>query len=272
MKAVWVVAWLVAIPGCDGDDASAASDDGGSQPTAEPGAGNAGRSPEATDGGEPACTTLEGSYEALYTPLSGNCGPLSAPARVTLEPAAGASTQIQQLPAASVTTEIVVRACAARVAQVVTDAQTSEVVLRIDAELSVDDDGAITGTATATRFDAGVVECTGMYSVELRSASTTIGGAGVGGAGAPLDAGSGQLDGGLSADLLIKVQYDCAQTVQCNVQRGLDVPPDPIAACVEATAAYLQANPDRLPAYLDNFARCEPFVVCDYVTCTAAQP
>ena len=68
-----------------------------------------------------------------------------------------------------------------------------------------------------------------------------------------------------------KVNYDCRQTVQCGVQMGQDQVPDPVNACIRATAQHLQDHPDQQMQYLIDFNRCNGLVVCDYLTCVRAQ-
>jgi hypothetical protein len=256
--------WLAIACGCQGDGGTAGSDDGGAnRSSARAGAGG---TPDDGDAAPPACVPPDGAYDAVYTPLSGTCGAVRGPARVTFEAGPGVSMRVERQASFDVTTEIVLRACAARVTQVVE--QQGEVVLRISAELTVDADGLPSGTATVTQFENGVVACNGTYSVELRLASTTLTETD---AGTSADAAASAPDSGLSPDVQSKIEYDCAQTVMCSIQRGSMLSMDPLARCVEDTTALLAANPDRLATCLDVFGACEQFVVCDYVACATAQ-
>ena len=72
---------------------------------------------------------------------------------------------------------------------------------------------------------------------------------------------------GMNAD---KIQYDCRQTVQCQVQRGETLMADPFGSCEKATARHLQAHADQQMQYLINVNRCAGLVVCDYLTCVQA--
>jgi hypothetical protein len=220
----------------------------------------------AGDGGQTACSEPRGIYEAIYTPLSGTCGPFEAPARVPFD----ASTTFATFAAVDVTTEIVVQGCSLRVTQVVSDRQGAILERIVMDDLVIGEDDRIRGTATLTRFEGGAPTCTGTYAVELSRSTTTIGeaiGRDAGSAGAASeDAGAG-----VPEDVRAKVEYDCQQTVQCRVQRGETLPPDPFAQCIANTIAQLQARGDGFAAYVEAVSACQQFVICDYISCAQAQ-
>lgn len=121
------------------------------------------------------------------------------------------------------------------------------------------------------------------------SGTTTGGGsfptAGAGGATAsagssaePVDMG----DAGLSADAgdptfstqhTAELMKDCQETVACHLQRGEQLPPDPVAACLEDSAAALDAaDAEQQATFLATLERCTAFVVCDYFSCATSPP
>lgn len=280
MRQAFVIAlWLTVTCACQSlDDGGepGAGDAGGHRAGAQAGngggAGESEQAPGGGDGGQESCAAPSGSYMATYTARSGNCGELGAPFSFTFDGRRGAATLIQHLPATVVTTDVELEGCALRVTQTVEDTQ-GEQRQRVVAELSIDASGAIAGTATVTRFEAGAVACTGEYALELRR-NTTIIGENPGGEDATPDAGGGSdsADSGLPEDVRTKVEYDCNQTLQCQAQQGTDLPPDALAACIDQTSRLLAADADTLAGFLEAFAICEPFVVCDYVNCSTPLP
>ena len=153
-------------------------------------------------------------------------------------------------------------------------------------------DGAA-GVAPAAGQGAGGMGMTaGSAGTGTPSSGGAAGAAGAGGAlatggggasgnagmGAILDPGAsdgGLADGGaqsfseLHATELMK---DCTETVQCSVQRDEPLEADPIASCLEDSAAALDADPSRQAAFLATVARCSALVVCDYVNCATTPP
>lgn len=100
-----------------------------------------------------------------------------------------------------------------------------------------------------------------------------VGAAGGANGGADADAGSdaGVLGpdsfGGMHVD---DITYDCQQTVECQAQRGVSLPDDPVDDCVKATARLLGTGIERQQKFLANFARCRAQVVCAYYDCALA--
>jgi hypothetical protein len=122
------------------------------------------------------------------------------------------------------------------------------------------------------------------------SGSGTTGGgsfplAGAGGATAtagsapePVDMGDAGL-GADSGDPTFSTQHraelmkDCQQSVACYMQRGEQLEPDPVAACLEDSAALLDAaDAERQATFLATVERCAAFVVCDYYDCATSPP
>src|SRR4051812_46972150 len=67
------------------------------------------------------CNQVAGFYQPLYTPVDGNCGPITNPNMVNFDGGNhGVNTNIQKLPNAWVTTEIVVKGCSVHMKQSIT--------------------------------------------------------------------------------------------------------------------------------------------------------
>jgi hypothetical protein len=270
---------VVFAPGCDDSDGGGQlqqrAGDGGAAGTSatldagadrgSAGAGSAGGAGE----GDGACAVPPGTYEASYEAQSGTCGALDSPARVPIDVnRSGVTTNIQRFAGGDVTTEAVLEDCVLHVSQNFTDT-TGLTLMTIDAVLPIEAGARIAGTATVTRFDpTGQVACTGEYGVELVRGGTlgTAGSGEDGGPGAGPDA-----SGDLTADVRAAVDHDCAETLACNLQRGLDLPPDPMATCVRDTTERVTSAGADLAAYLEIVDACRTFVACDYVACVEEQ-
>jgi hypothetical protein len=121
------------------------------------------------------CGAVSGNYQALYTPVGGNCGPFQNPHRVPFDGGpSGVKTTVQMLANADVVTEIVMMGCTARMTQIV-QAQGS-VQSRIDgAPIDIEDADELTGKVTLTRYDGmGGVMCQGTYDAAFTKNASTI--------------------------------------------------------------------------------------------------
>ena len=127
---------------------------------------------------ETKCPTIGGNYQALYTPLQGNCGPIANPNRVPFEMGRrGNIIKIETLPNGQVTTEIVMKGCSLRMTQEF--ANGGAVLSRIDGDpIYIESENELTGTVNLMRFDgAGQITCSGVYDARFTKNLTTIGGA-----------------------------------------------------------------------------------------------
>jgi hypothetical protein len=94
----------------------------------------------------------------------------------------------------------------------------------------------------------------------------------------PADAGTsdaGLVDGGAQSFSELhaaELTKDCHETVQCSLQRDEQLEANPMAACLEDSAALLDADPRRQADFLANVARCSALIVCDYVGCATTPP
>jgi hypothetical protein len=64
-----------------------------------------------------------------------------------------------------------------------------------------------------------------------------------------------------------EIMKDCAESLQCRVQIGMELPDNPMQTCLEQTAERLESSGDIQQSFLRNFGRCSNFVVCDYYNC-----
>jgi hypothetical protein len=123
------------------------------------------------------CSQVGGFYEPLYTPVQGTCGPIANPYRVPFDGGqGGVNTDIRMFSNARVTTEIVMKGCSLRMTQTVDVMGT--VQSKIDGEtINIQNADELTGMVTMTRWDNGVVACSGVYNARFTKNSVTIGGA-----------------------------------------------------------------------------------------------
>jgi hypothetical protein len=76
-----------------------------------------------------------------------------------------------------------------------------------------------------------------------------------------------------STQHMAELMKDCQETVACRGQRGEPLPADPVAACVEDTAAVLDAaDAEQQATLLATIERCAALVVCDYYACATSPP
>jgi hypothetical protein len=121
------------------------------------------------------CGAISGSYQALYTPVGGNCGPVQNPHRVPFDGGSnGVNTTIQKFANADVVTEIVMMGCTARMTQIVQE--QGAVRSKIDGSpIDIEDANELRGTVTLTRYDgAGAVMCLGTYDATFTKNTSTI--------------------------------------------------------------------------------------------------
>jgi len=127
---------------------------------------------------ETSCPTVGGNYQALYTPLQGNCGPIANPNRVPFDGGRGGNViKIENLPNGQVTTEIVMKGCSLRMTQEF--ANDGSVLSRIDGDpIYIDSANELSGTVSLLRYDMnGLVTCQGVYDARFTKNLQTIGGA-----------------------------------------------------------------------------------------------
>jgi hypothetical protein len=121
------------------------------------------------------CAAVSGSYQALYTPVGGNCGPVQNPHRVPFDGGkSGVQTTVQMFANANVVTEIVMMGCTARMTQIVQAQGT--VQSRIDGSpIDIEDESELTGKVTLTRYDGtGAVMCQGTYDAAFTKNVSTV--------------------------------------------------------------------------------------------------
>lgn len=124
------------------------------------------------------CPTVGGNYQPLYTPVSGTCGPLSNNFLVPFNGGTGGNNvDVQNLPNAKVSTEIVMKGCTVRMTQTVEKGNI--VSSKIDGEeISVRSENELSGMVTVTQFDdMGQAACSGTYDAEFTKNPMTVGGA-----------------------------------------------------------------------------------------------
>jgi hypothetical protein len=91
----------------------------------------------------------------------------------------------------------------------------------------------------------------------------TAGSAAGAGAPQPFDPGT------FSGDHEAEIRKDCNDTIQCQAQQGRQLPDDPLETCLNASAEILDRDSQRQASFLAKVARCETFVVCDYLNCVS---
>jgi hypothetical protein len=119
------------------------------------------------------CGAVKGNYQALYTPMTGNCGPVVNPHRVPFDGGNnGVNTIIQKFANADVVTEIVMMGCTARMTQTVQ--HSGAVMSKIDGSpINIEDENELRGMVTLTRYDGmGGVSCIGTYDATFTLNST----------------------------------------------------------------------------------------------------
>lgn len=126
---------------------------------------------------EDACSGVDGLYQALYTPVSGDCGPI-AYQTLAVDGTRPVNTSIQMLSTQNVTTEVILKGCAVRMTQTVAD-KTGKVLTQIDAgSLQVRDASELAGQITYAVYDEmSQLACYGTYHATYVKMTTTIGGA-----------------------------------------------------------------------------------------------
>lgn len=67
-----------------------------------------------------------------------------------------------------------------------------------------------------------------------------------------------------------EIMKDCAESLQCRVQIGMELPDDPMKACLEQSAERLESSSDIQQTFLRKFGRCMSYVVCDYYNCATS--
>jgi len=130
--------------------------------------------------------------------------------------------------------------------------------------------GPIVGTGGGSAAGAG-----GAGGQGTSGGGGAFGNAGSSGVMEPLDAGAA--DGGLSDGGALsfselhaaELMKDCKETVSCFLQRDEQVEPDPLATCLEDSAALLDSDPALQASFLANVARCSAFLICDYYDCAS---
>ena len=121
------------------------------------------------------CGAVSGSYQALYTPLGGNCGPVQNPHRVPFDGGQnGVQTTIQMFANGDVVTEIVMMGCTARMTQIVEEPGGAS--SRIDGSpIDIEDANQLTGQVTLARYDGmGTLMCQGTYDATFTKNASTV--------------------------------------------------------------------------------------------------
>jgi hypothetical protein len=121
------------------------------------------------------CGAVSGTYQALYTPVGGNCGPVQNPHRVPFEGGEnGNQTTIQKFANGDLITDIVLMGCTARMTQIFQE--QGSVKLKIDGSpIDIEDANELRGTVTMTRYDGtGAVMCLGTYDATFTKNASTI--------------------------------------------------------------------------------------------------
>jgi hypothetical protein len=98
-----------------------------------------------------------------------------------------------------------------------------------------------------------------------RGSSAAAGRTGAADAGGPKPFDPGTFSGEHEAE----IRKDCNETIQCQAQQGRELPDDPLETCLNAGAEILDRETERQASFLAKVARCESFVVCDYLNCVS---
>jgi hypothetical protein len=124
----------------------------------------------------PACPGVDGSFQALYQPRSGNCGPISSAHLVKVED----NITIEKYANVDVETETIVKGCTVYMKQIERNKQTGAVQSQVQGStLEVQDENQLNGMVTLTRWDVatGAIMCSGEYNLLLTKNTATLGGA-----------------------------------------------------------------------------------------------
>ena len=124
----------------------------------------------------PACPGVDGSFQALYQPRSGNCGPVSSAHLVKVED----NITIEKYANVDVETETIVKGCTVYMKQIERNKQTGAVQSQVQGStLEVQDENQLNGMVTLTRWDVatGAIMCSGEYNLLLTKNTATLGGA-----------------------------------------------------------------------------------------------
>lgn len=117
-----------------------------------------------------ACDPVAGTYQPLYVPMTGNCGPIS-PIRVPLDGGAGGVRTHQEMQFdRMVTTMVVHKGCSLRVTQEVSLYGVLESRLNGE-DIAVHNSNELSGMVSFTRFTNGMPQtelCEGMYNATFR--------------------------------------------------------------------------------------------------------
>jgi hypothetical protein len=114
---------------------------------------------------------LTGTYFVLATAVSGNCGPLTSPAMLTVpESRSGVATETEMQFGRSLTTTVVLKGCSLRLAyDVVSSNGTLELSLSAD-DLQQVSEGLLQGRAFIERYAPTMpqtVACEGVYELTM---------------------------------------------------------------------------------------------------------
>lgn len=259
---------MTACTGSGGSNTTAGGSDAGGFPSM---AGN--MSAMATDAG---CAVPEGQFLIEYTYVSGNCPAQVASHPILLQAGNHGVSEIQMNRVNDrVEMVIVFKGCQVGFTYNVLTKPDEQAgvpslsISSVEGDFDVQSETELSGTVTLMQFDPpGTQTCAGEYAVTLTKNEGTIG-AGVTDPGGAGDGGTPGFDpASFSGMHLAEITDDCNKTIQCKAQRGEPLPSeDPIGVCVEQSARVLDSQPASQAAFLQDYARCRAFPVCDYVNC-----
>jgi hypothetical protein len=131
----------------------------------------------------PTCDSVDGRFNASYTPLTGNCGPISNPFQVPFEGgSSGVNTVVEMLGNAEVETELVMKGCTVSMKQTVRNRPQVDLppstASRVEGpQLDVLSSDEIAGHVTYVRYASGADPgCSGVYDASFTKRSIPLGG------------------------------------------------------------------------------------------------